>query len=122
MKPLTPEDILAPLTWPTETLEIPEWGGTVTVRGLSGTELDEFNTSVIRQKGNNVEVNRRNYRAKLVARCLVNGDGKTPLFKDEGQIVALGMQPVKILDRILEVVNRLNGTTDEEQEELIKNF
>ena len=122
MKPLSAQDILAARPWPTETLEIPEWGGTVTVRGLSGTELDEFNTSVIRQKGNNVEVNRRNYRAKLVARCLVNGDGKTPLFKDEGQIVALGMQPVKILDRILEVVNRLNGTTDEKQEELIKNF
>ena len=121
MKSLTIEDILAPRPWPTEVVAIPEWGGSVTVRALSGTELDEFNTSIVRTKGNNVEVNRRNYRAKLVARCLVNGDGKTPLFKDESQIIALGMQPVKILDRLLEVINRLNGTSDEEQEELIKN-
>lgn len=121
MKTLSIEDILAPRPWPTETVEVPEWGGSVTVRALSATELDAFNASVVRTKGNNVEVNRNNYRAKLVARCVVNGDGKTPMFKDEAQIIALGMQPASALDRILTVVNRLNGTTEEEQEELIKN-
>lgn len=121
MKPLTLEDILAPRPWPTETVEIPEWGGSVTVRALSATEMDAFNASVLRTRGKNLEVNRNNYRAKLVAKCVVNGDGKTPMFHDEAQIIALGMQPALALDRILAVVNRLNGTTEEEQEELIKN-
>lgn len=121
MKSLTADDILAPRAWPTEVVEVPEWGGSVTVRALSATELDAFNASIVRTKGNNVEVNRNNYRAKLVARCVVNGDGKTPLFKDEGQIVALGMQPASALDRILVVINRLNGMTEEDQEELVKN-
>lgn len=121
MKSLTAEDILAPRAWPSEVVEVPEWGGSVTVRALSATELDAFNASIVRTKGNNVEINRNNYRAKLAARCIVNGDGKTPMFKDESQIIALGMQPASALDRILEAVNRLNGTTEEEQEELIKN-
>ena len=121
MKSLTAEDILAPRPWPSEVVEVPEWGGSVTVRALSATELDAFNASIVRTKGQNVEVNRQNYRAKLVARCVVNGDGKTPLFKDEGQIVALGMQPASALDRILVVINRLNGMTEEDQEELVKN-
>ena len=118
---LTREQIFAPRAWPVESVEVPEWGGTVRVRALSAAELDDFNASVVRTKGQNVEVNRRNYRAKLVARCVVNGDDKTPMFTDESDILALGLQPASALDRILVVINRLNGMTEEDQEELVKN-
>lgn len=118
---LTREQILSPREWPTEEVEVPEWGGSVKVRALTAAELDDFNASIVRTKGNNVEVNRRNYRAKLVAKCVVNGDGKTPMFKEESDVIALGQQPASALDRILVVINRLNAMSEEEQEEIVKN-
>lgn len=120
MKLLTREEIFAQRPWPTEEVQVPEWGGMVRVRALSGTELDAFNASITRMKGNNVELNRQNYRAKLVQKCVVNGDGKSPLFQEE-DIPALGMQPASALDAVLGAVNRLNKMTEEDHEEAIKN-
>ncbi len=117
---LTKDQILAARPWPSVEVEVPEWGGSVRVRALSATEMDAFNASIVRTKGNNVEVNRQNFRAKYVAKCVVDGDGKTPMFTDE-DLHVLGLQPASALDRILEAANKLNGTTVEEQEELIKN-
>lgn len=119
---LTRDQILAPRPWPVEEVMIPEWGGVVRVRALTASEMDDFNASITRtKKDNTVEVNRRNYRAKLVAKCLVLEDGKTPVFTEESDIVALGQQPVSALERILEAINRLNAMSAEEQEELLKN-
>ena len=67
MTHLTREQIFAPRPWPTEVVSVPEWGGTIVVRALSASEMDDFNASVTRTKGANVELNRRNFRAKLAA-------------------------------------------------------
>jgi hypothetical protein len=119
---LTRDQIFAARPWPSEEVHVPEWGGSVRVRALSASEMDDFNASITRtKKDQSVEVNRRNYRAKLVAKCVVNGDGTTPMFKEESDIVALGLQPASALDRILEAINRLNGMTVEDQEDAVKN-
>lgn len=121
MSLLSREQILTSRPWPTEELEVPEWGGSVRVKALSASEMDAFNASIVQTRGKNVEVNRLNYRAKLVAKCLVNGDGKTPLFTEDADIVILGAQPSFVLDRILVVINRLNAMTEEDHEDAVKN-
>jgi len=121
MSLLSREQILAQRPWPSEEVEVPEWGGSVRVRALSASEMDAFNASIVQTRGKSIEVNRLNYRAKLVARCVVNGDGTTPMFKEESDIVILGSQPAFILDRILVVINRLNAMSEEDHEEAVKN-
>lgn len=122
MSALTRDQILAPRPWPVEVVEVPEWGGSVRVRALTASEMDSFNASIVTtKKDGTAEVNRRNYRAKLVAKCLVQDDGKSPVFTDETDIIALGNQPVSALERILAAVNRLNAISTEEQEELLGN-
>lgn len=118
---LTIEQLLQPRAWPVEELEIPELGGKVRIRALSASEMDAFNASITETRGKNVVVNRLNFRAKLIAKSLVNGDGKTPLCTEEAHVIALGSLPTAVADRILEVVNRLNAMTEEDHEEAVKN-
>lgn len=121
MSLLTLEQLLQPRAWPVEELEIPELGGSVRIRALSASEMDAFNAAITETRGKNVVVNRLNYRAKLLAKALVNGDGKTPLCTEPAHEIALGSLPTAVADRILEVVNRLNGMTKEDEEEATKN-
>ena len=51
-----------------EVVQIPEWGGAVTVQGLTGDERDDFEATCVKGRGKKTEVNLRNFRAKLVAR------------------------------------------------------
>ena len=43
----------------TEDVEVPEWGGTVRVRGMSGVERDAFEASLIEQPRANGSAKRR---------------------------------------------------------------
>ena len=110
----------------TEDVEVPEWGGTVRVRGMSGVERDAFEASLIEQPVANGQRKRRrqqttktnmaNVRAKLCAWCIVDKDGAR-MFAD-ADIVALGAKSAAALDRIYDVASDLSGITDEDVEEL----
>ena len=102
-----------------EEVEVPEWGGTVRVRGMSGAERDAFEGSVVEQRGKKTAVNTRNLRAKLVAKSIVDGAGKR-IF-DDGDVEALGQKSAAALNRVFEVAQRLSGLSDEDMEELEKN-
>lgn len=116
---LTRDAILGARDLPTEDVEVPEWGGTVRVRGLTGTERDAFEQSIARRKGKNVELNLRNVRAKLVALSVVDEQGNR-IFS-EADVDALGQKSAAALDRIFRVAQRLSGLTDEDVEELTGN-
>jgi len=121
--PLTREEILAADDIVSETVAVPEWRrggtGTVIVRGLMGDERDDFEASCIRGKGRKTEVNYRNARAKLAARCMRNPDGSL-MFSDD-DVVALGKKSAAALNRVYEVAARLSGLTEEDLEELAGN-
>jgi len=97
-------------------IEVPEWGGTVRVSTISGKARDRFETSLLNSKN---KVTTENIRAKLVASCLVDQDGK--LLFSESDIEKLGNKNAKILDRIFAVAQTLNGIGNQEVEELSKN-
>ena len=50
----------------TRELEIPEWGGSVLVRGMTGHERDRYENSLYKQRGKDRQLNTQNARAKLV--------------------------------------------------------
>ena len=102
-----------------EDVEVPEWGGKVRVKSLTGKERDALESSMIIGKGKNANVNLNNLRAKLVARSVVDEDGKR-IFTDD-DISALGAKSAAALTRVYEVAQRLSGITQEDVDELTKN-
>lgn len=103
----------------TEDVEVPEWGGTVRVKGLTGTERDSFEESCISGKGKQASFKMSNIRAKLVAKTVVDEEGNS-IFK-EADVEALGRKSGSALDRVFTVAQRLSGITKEDIEELEKN-
>lgn len=104
---------------PKEKVDLPELGldGDVFVRAMSGRERDAFEESMRIKKGRNKgDSDLDNFRAKQAVRCLVDEDGELILEDDDADI--LGELQVKVLNRIMEVINRLSGTTEEETEKL----
>ncbi len=116
---LTKEQILAVNDLPEEVVDVPEWGGKVLIRGLTGAERDAFEESITVTRGRNREINFRNFRAKLVARSIVDPVTKERLFSDD-EITLLGKKSARALQRVFEAALRLNGFTEEAVDELTK--
>lgn len=107
----------------TETIEIPEWGGAVIIRVMSGAERDAYEAEIVGNRaGKDRRLNLQNLRAKLVARCLVDETG-APMydFRNSSDIGALGDMDAAGLNRVFEACQRLNGLTDDDIEELTGN-
>jgi len=81
MKLLTRDAILQAQDLPTQDVEVPEWGGTVRVRALTGAERDAFEQSIVEQRGKSTRMNLQNVRAKLVALTVVDENGNR-IFSD----------------------------------------
>lgn len=116
---LTREQILKADDLPRQEVEVPEWGGAVHVRTLTGAERDEFEGESLQKRGRLREVNLENLRARLCALCIVDADGLR-LF-NEMDVDKLGGKSAKALDRVFAVAQRMNGFTREDVEELVKN-
>ena len=115
---LSKEDILSKSDLPFEDVDVPEWGGKVRVRTMTGSQRDAWETSVYVTKGDVVEVNRDEFRAKLLARCIVNEKGER-LFTDK-EISALSGKSSKALDRLFAVAQELNAVGRKEADDLKK--
>ena len=117
---LTKEQILAAEDLPTEDVDVPEWGGAVRVRGLTGAERDALEVEMVSRSGRNVSVNIQNFRAKLVARTVI--DEKGVLLFSTVDIGHLGEKSAAALQRVFDVSQRLSGLSSADVEELAKNW
>jgi hypothetical protein len=113
---LSRSDLLAACVLPRETVKIPELNGDVIVQGMSGAQRDAWEASLVEGRGKRRKMNTANIRAKLVAQCCVDGDGKR-LFSDE-DVEALGTARVDVLNRLFGVAQKLSGVSDEDVDEL----
>jgi len=116
---LTKDQILAAQDRPYEDVEVPEWGGRVRIRGLSGAERDAFEASMIGPDGKPSPQRFRNFRARLLAQTLVNEQGER-LFSD-ADIKSLGEKSGDVLARLFEIAQRLSGLTRQDVETYVKN-
>ena len=119
-KKITKADIVAFNDLKSETIEVPEWGGSVTIRRMTGGERDAYEADIFESKGAQLQLKRENFRAKLIARCLVDDNGER-MFSD-GEIAALSKKSAAALDRLFAACQRLNGMTGAEQEKIEKNL
>lgn len=118
-KYLTREEILKAQDTQFEDVPVQEWGGTVRVKSLTGTERDALEASLVQGKGKNANVNLANLRSKLAARSMVDENGKR-IFSD-ADVAELGRKSAAALQRVFDVAQRLSGLSAEDVEELTKN-
>ncbi len=119
MTNITKEQIWAAEDLPVEECEVPEWGGTVTVRTMMGKERDEFEAAV--QGGGKAGggLNMRGLKARLVQLTVVNGDGKLLFLPLE--VKKLNEKSAAVLSRIADVALRMNGFSPKDVDELVGN-
>ena len=122
---LTREQILGAEDLPRAEVPVPEWGGVVLVRSLTGRERDQYEESLIRWRasgGQRVKVGAdlANARARLVSLAVIDEDG-TRLFSDQ-DVHALGEKSSRALERVFDVAARLSGLQPGDVEELVGNF
>jgi hypothetical protein len=103
---------------PRETVYVKELGGALIIQGMSGKQRDEWESSLVKQRRNRREIDTRNVRARLVARCLVNEDGSRMFGDEEADL--LGDVRVDVLSQLFTVAQRLSGVSDEDVDELGK--
>jgi len=109
--------ILAAEDYVKESVEVPEWGGEVFVRVMSGSERDAFESQFVGQNGTGK--NFQNIRARLATLTCCDDGGE--LLFGPADIIELGKKSAKALDRIFGVAMRLNGLQAEDVKALEKN-
>lgn len=117
---LTRNQILQSEDLPRELVEVPEWGGSVWVKSLTGKERDALEAVVanIGEDGK-AHTNLVNLRARLGSLTMTDEKGKR-LFTD-GDVKGLGEKSAAALDRVFSVAQRLAKLTDKDVKSLEKN-
>jgi hypothetical protein len=115
--PLSKDAILSADDSKIETVNVPEWGGTVCVRGLKGWERDRFD-----QFGSEAQEKKdlTHWRAKLVSLCLCDETGKSLDFSPD-EMIALSGKSANALDRVFDACRRLSGLTKQDEDDAEKN-
>lgn len=111
---LTKDDILKANDIKIEPVDA--WGGTVYVRGMTGTERDAFEASVITMRGTKQSVNLKNVRAKLCVMTLCDKSGHR-LFEDS-DMTALSEKAASELQKVFSKAQELSGITQKDVDEL----
>lgn len=107
-----------------EYVEVPEWGegAVVKVRGMTGSERDAFEGSLMKESADRKRGTRMDWtdlRSKLIVRCVVDEQGER-IFTD-ADVKAVGNKSAAALQRIFEVCQKLSRLTDEDVDELVGN-
>lgn len=101
---LTRDQILAAEDTQTEVVDVPEWGGQVRLRTLTGGERDQFEAFVARA-GDRKDFS--GMRQMLLSMALVDESG-APLF-GKNDLEKLGKRNGAILDRLFQRATALSG-------------
>lgn len=118
MKALTKDEFLTGGTIPKELVPTPEIKpkSAVWVRGMTGTDRDEFEASIVKTRGRDQTLNLVNIRAKLVSKTACDENG-TLLFA-EIDIPKIGQKSAAVLQRLFLVAQRLSGIGENDVKEL----
>jgi hypothetical protein len=92
-----------------EALPVPEWGGEVYIKTLSGTERDAFEDAYAENK-------MKAFRCRFLVLTLSDDKGQR-LFED-GDVAELGKKSSVVINRLFEAAWKHNAFTDEAVESL----
>lgn len=116
MAVLTRDEILQVSDIKIELVPVPEWGGEVYVKGMTGIERAKFERGVFTMRGQDQILNIDRLREKLAVLTVCDEGGKS-LFTDE-DMRALGQKSAAALQRIFTAAQRLSGLTQEDVQSL----
>lgn len=105
----------------TEDIEVPEWGGSIRLRTLTGTDRDKFEADSVEHRGGSTRMNLVNMRARLVSLCAVDEEGKL-LFASKEDVQRLGGKSSLVLAKLFDKCREMNGMSEAEVEELAEGF
>lgn len=118
MQLLTRDAILKSSDLPFDDVAVPEWGGVVRVRGMSGRERDALEQQLVGADGKRRSV--ENFRARVVVMCAVDGEGKRLFTVND--VEALGAKSALALGRVFEAALRMSGLSPDDMADLEKNL
>jgi len=98
-----------------EVVQVPEWDGEVSVRGLTLAEKDRWTDCIM----NDGKVSMKGATALLCALCMRDEKGEQIFSSDD--MDALDKKSASALDRVFQVAQRLSGIGQEDIEETVKN-
>jgi hypothetical protein len=110
------DDILAVKDIQLEIVSVPEWGGEIYVKGMTGVERDAFEASVVQSRGKGVKMDLSNIRAKLASLTICDENGQR-LFTD-ADVRELGKKSAAALQRVFAMAQKLSGIGDQDMAEL----
>lgn len=119
---LTKEQILAAVDLETESVAVPEWGGDVLVSQMSGAMRDtyeDFKLNLPVGPDGETFTSTKGLRELAVGLCLVDENGER-LFSD-AELHELGKKSADAIDRLWEVVLRVNKLGKAQVEDTEKN-
>ena len=117
---LTKDQILEASDLKSEGVDVPEWGGSVLVRTMTGADRDAFEESMITVLPNGMMTSKiSKMRAKLVALTVVDEAGNRVF--DISDIDRLALKSAAALERVSDVAHRLNGMGPAAEAEAVKN-
>jgi hypothetical protein len=104
-------------TVPQETVDVPEWESTVTVKGLSAGAAVDFYAIA----SNDGEIDQRAWQPNLLIACVYDADGK-PVFESANRDMIQDM-PSSVVTRLAGIAARLSGLgSDADDEKVIEDF
>lgn len=118
---LSREDILSADDGQLVPVDVPEWGGTVLVKPLSGDDRDRFEQSNFRRTPDGgMEPNLTGSRARLCQLSIVDEQGNR-IF-DKADIRKLGAKSSHALDRVAEAARKASGLASGQVEDTAEDF
>lgn len=110
------DDILGAVDVVTLEVNVPEWGGVVIVKPLTAAQRDRFEADVNTIKDGQSVLDQNNFRARLVARCIVDEAGLRLFTADD--VSNLGKKSAKALSRVFDTIAAASGMTKEDLKSL----
>lgn len=117
---LTREQILSNKSFRSKTIEIPEWGGEVRLKAMSGADREAMESVVYEDVGGKLQMKKGvSYMAEMLLRTWCDDDGNL-LFKPD-EINLIQEKDSVILARIFKVAAEVNGLSGDEEKVIEKN-
>ena len=117
---LTKDQIFEASDLKTQTVNVPEWGGSVAVRSMTGADRDAFEDSMITVLPDGTRApNMTNMRAKLIALTVVDEAGNR-LF-EAADFDRLACKSASALERVFAAAQALNGLGGQAEADALKN-
>ena len=119
-KILSKADIFAAQDLKTETVDVPEWGGAVIIRTMTGAQRDSYEQSLMKRGDDGkYAVDTENMRTKLVVYTAVDEQGNALFTADD--LTALAGKNAAVIERLALAAQRLNGLSRDSVDDAKKN-